>query len=165
MTLRFARRAYVLTHRPRIVVRNVVVDGIGKEGDIDRGLSIRNGSLWLSNIGENQAIVLKVWTTLTILEFLPMRNPANDVVTQDQLQITIPPGGVAPIPIEDLKIESYSDYVAVRDGRNNANLYVIGFVKYSDSIGTFRRTYFCRRFDRTTARFKPIRDPDYEYCD
>ena len=40
------------------------------------------------------------------------------------------------------------------------DLYVLGWVDYTDDAGNLRRTSFCRMFVR--GRFVPVNDPDYE---
>ncbi len=42
-------------------------------------------------------------------------------------------------------------------------VYVIGYIAYTDQLNAFRRTYFCRQFNFLTEAFVPVDDPNYEY--
>jgi len=45
------------------------------------------------------------------------------------------------------------------------NLFVFGYSKYVDAREILRRTYFCRRYDRSLGRFVDEPNPDYNYTD
>jgi hypothetical protein len=158
-----ARIAFYLTHRPRIIIRNVVIGDL--DSAISGSLNLTGGTLRLANIGETDAFILKAWHILIVLDRLPMSNPANDADAPDDLPITLPPGAVHVLQLENLTIQNLSDFRAVRGTGHDDTLFLIGWVKYRDRVATIRRTYFCHRFDAKIARFIPVEDPDYSYTD
>jgi hypothetical protein len=44
------------------------------------------------------------------------------------------------------------------------HFYVLGWIGYTDGLGIYRITAFCRRY-ANKDRFLPVDDPDYEYAD
>jgi hypothetical protein len=50
-------------------------------------------------------------------------------------------------------------------GAQPKSLYVLGWIGYTDDLGIYRITAFCRRYDIAKDRFVPVDDLDYEYAD
>jgi hypothetical protein len=44
-------------------------------------------------------------------------------------------------------------------------MWIIGQVVYRDEVGTVRVTRFCRRYNKTSGRFSPEQDQEYEGAD
>lgn len=171
--LNATRDAFTLTHRPRLIVRSVVEKGF-EEHVVN---ALKDGTFWIANVGMTDATVLRVMAQWLVAKRLPMENPVNRLVDESDR----PPERVAAGAVIERRLPAktldFEEYKALADAKELAakakglrdptakRLFLVGYVKYVDQIGTFRRTYFCRRYDAVTGRFRAVRDPDYEYAD
>ena len=81
----------------------------------------------------------------------------------EQSSTTLNPGTSAPLGIKPVTLgpSDVSDILNLKK-----DFYIVGWVRYVDSLGNSRETSFCRRLRHDKPRrFVPIDDPDYEYAD
>jgi hypothetical protein len=67
---------------------------------------------------------------------------------------------------ENSQNAGFNLYTLTQDIKINNSImgyYFFGYINYVDSIGTMRRTAFCRSIDLVTRRFTPVDDEDHEY--
>jgi hypothetical protein len=50
-------------------------------------------------------------------------------------------------------------------GLKSGELFVLGWIGYTDDIGIYKNMWFCRKYDPSKDRFRPVDDPDYEYAE
>ena len=155
-----ATKALLLTHRPKLVVRNVVIPIPG----VNANLTLEGGTLWVSNVGDTTANVLKVHAQWVIANDLPMENPANAAEVPDGPIQRLDPGEVLKVTLPTLKVKDLNEYRAFKYG-NVASAWIVGWIKYRDDANNFRRTAFCRRFHKEAERYVVQENPDYEYAD
>lgn len=156
------RHARILQHRPRLHVRNVVVD----EPKFKVGLPIR-GQFYVSNTGGSNAHVVDSYCEVFWSQGgLPMKRPyegknGNGAIADSP---TISAGESA-----RGRFESHAAFDSAMMLGNksmiSADIYVMGWIEYTDDISIRRRTAFCRRYEvrDESRRFYPVSDPDYEH--
>jgi len=162
-------KSFLLTHRPKLIVRNVVVKRPVADGNADpfyEGARVR-GQFYLQNVGDSRATITEsgcwvVWKKNDApLPGLPMERPY-----EGQNGNNPAPVGSSLLPGVTLTMVFQSDdfltHEAQRVRESNWPLYVMGWVEYKDDVGTQRRMTFCRRYDANKRRFVVEDDPDYE---
>jgi hypothetical protein len=163
-------RALNMTHRPELVVRQLVVDGISDSGHL--GSMLTDGYLVVTNIGVLPATLLWVHTEWLYAATLPIENPAFKSFDHAQAPVDMPPGYFAKLPIPDRAI-STEEYISINNmvatgsvcfGDSNGTLFLMGYVKYTDVIGP-RRTYFCFAYNTELHYFTAVDHPGYSYQD
>ena len=167
-----ARDALVMTHRPRLKVGPLTVDGIDDKGRVN--VALTNGIAYITNVGVLPATFLKCHAEWRFTETLPPNNPVREVLDRDTIPTTIAPGGVHKVTIEDRTVDT-GEYIALNNAvesflagipreqiPNNGTLYLIGYVKYSDEIGV-RRTWFAFEYDPERHFFAEVDHPIYSY--
>lgn len=173
-----ARQDQILTHRPKLIVRNVVVDGLmagvgfvpNKSGE----MKLTNCRLWITNVGLTDAVVLRTEIQWFFGSRLPMENPINaDVLNGGVTQnLTIKAGEIREINPPDYPFD-FTGFQHINNAaekipmKQQKHLWLIGYVRYQDSKGTFlRHTFFCRKYDAVRGFFKiDRRRADYSYVD
>jgi hypothetical protein len=161
-----AERTLILTQRPKLVVRNVVIEQVRPFATVQPlelfapGQHV-NGHLYVTNVGGSKATIqFYSCRGLPIQGGLPMERP-------DEGFQGIPPTVSTLESGESHRFEFSSEQVGnegplIRQGNNGWAFYVMGWIQYSDDIGTLRRTLFCRRWGVVERRLFPVKDPDYE---
>jgi hypothetical protein len=163
--------------RPKMVVRNIVIDGIQNLADsppfpFDQFV---RGHFSIINIGGTTANVNEICYQLFVGKELPMQRPyeerikANSWPSERPVIKRVQTDKIGPgeaeqiiISIPPMELESSEAWhLAKRD----ITIYFMGFIRYRDELGLKRRTDFCRRFDWDRMRFYPVADPDYEQPD
>ncbi len=160
-----AKETMLLTHRPVLIVRNIVVDGFDK-GEL--GDKLTNCRVLLANTGTTNATLIKAHAQWLYERHLPMENPVSTVHHPDQQPIVLAAGGLKTVDLGDfpLDFESHKAFFGEgAPGQTDQKVFVIGYAKYRDDLGTLRRTYFGRQFDRTKRRFVPVDHPAYEFVE
>jgi hypothetical protein len=169
-----AQAEFVASHRPKLLVRNIVVNPTrtldGRELPPFSANSVIEGQFFIANVGGSRADILDgycmvFWTR----EGLPMRRPYEGGT--DNLQtlgrtllsgqsITVLFRGDRPIDADVAQTVGHSIARGFR-------LYVMGWITYADINQDVRRTSFCREYTPTGGfsppRFLPVTDPDYEH--
>jgi hypothetical protein len=167
-----AQRMLILTQRPKLRVRNVVVRypvPIHRQPFrlFEPGQPV-SGQFYVVNIGGTVARLVEgdcrvYWTE----QGLPMDRPyegqgVETVVPSYKLEA----GQSSPITFQSRNIMGpEGDDIRVFAG--NWRLYVMGWIEYTDDLDNHRRTAFCREYRQipggSGGRFFPIDDPDYEH--
>lgn len=164
-------KTFLLTHRPKLILRNVVINrGIldGSDDPFYQGARVA-GQFYIANIGDTRATVMEsgcwvIWKkNEQPLAGLPMRRPYegkngnNPVSAETVLQ----PGESLPGIFQS---DDFLGHETQRVREANWPFYVMGWVEYTDDAGTRRRTAFCQKYD-ASKRFVAVVDPDYEHAE
>lgn len=153
-----SREAFIASHRPRIILRNVVRI---KEGELKLLYE-------LVNTGGSKATVVKSWVTLEFCDPAEVRNLRCDKHT-DLGTALFEAGQLREFtcPVDyDLRWPMYMEGQGQRPGRDPVGrLYFAGCLTYQDESGNIRRTVFRRIFDHESKSFVRTSNPDHEYAD
>lgn len=174
-----ARASIVMTHRPKVIVRNVISPeasrlfeaGAPTSEDFANAFYARldevkevTGTFQIINKGSSPVAKVRVINaTMFIGAVLPPKNPCGGHNVVAGLG-AVPPGHQAQdIPLTSVALDA-SQMLSVR--QEKTFIFAIGKVLYEDELGGVRRTGFTRRFSMQTGRFVMVKDdPDYEYVD
>jgi hypothetical protein len=160
-----ARESTNLTHRPKLVVRSVVVPGVEKltrrtpKSEPSDDLS---GQFCVTNVGAGRAILVESRGTIWVNVGLPMERP--DLPYRRDLSDRAPLESGTSLTIAFAYPPLRAELVDAIVNRK-INMYLVGVLTYRDVLGTTRETYFCRLFDYDRLRFFSVNDPDYERAD
>lgn len=176
--VQMASAEYVASHRPKLRIRNIVVDPPKSEnGQIWPLLHPGHlvcGQLFIANVGGNRADILDghclvFWNK----GGLPMRPPyegGGDNLRA--LRRTLLSGESTPVAFQSNQPMDGGGPTIGRDVIGGTNLYVMGWVTYADKNNDVRQTCFCREFrlidkDKrmlgADGRFLPVDNLDYEH--
>lgn len=179
------RQSFVLSNRPRLIIRNVVLDEpsreirSGRRAD-DEPIGQVKGRFRIANSGNGVATVKGSYRRVfnDVSQRLPMEPPYNMDFGMSCLPVgtTLQAGEaeecsfVGSGPTEDQIGEAIlgKPGPGSRTGEHwvtQLELYVLGWVDYTDELGITRGTAFCRRYERNLDRFLPVDNPDYENAD
>ena len=168
-SLKVTQRTLVHTQRPRIVVRNFYfseVRGVGGCYNTMNGLekgSFATGQFYIVNTGGTRAIVREIFCKpYNGGEALPMKRPYEGTVgIKQDMQLMAGESNVwtfnrqMPLDTADIQdLDSHAKY-----------FHVLGWIGYTDDLGIYRMTHFCRRFEPMKGRFVAVDNPDYEAAD
>lgn len=162
-------KTLVLTQRPRIIVRNFYFSELKGTGGILPPTGVQNGSLchgqfYIANSGGTNAriqeIDCRIWVDAEDGR-LPMKRPYEGQMGT-QMNKILAPGQSTPWAFSR---ERPLMHQAMNIGTGKTAIYVLGWIGYTDDLGIYRRTCFCRKYDPSTERFRPVDDPDYENAD
>jgi len=181
-----ARQSIILTHRPKLVVRNVVVRtpespyGSAPTGMFDWSTPL-GGQFYVSNVGGSMADIVEshCMAFLRYIRPLPMerpyegQNPNNPIQPGTKLVPggytlgVIPPSGTVELELDQSKSLGAPNEASAKLLSTDVNwmLYFMGWVSYRDDVGNIRTTCFCRAYDRSKGRFTALDDPDYEHAE
>jgi len=160
------RQSVILTHRPKLIVRNIILDN---ENSI---LNFGSGHGWpvegtgtarIVNVGSSTAHLI-AWSCHVLILFLLPITPPFDVKEEELFNLPIAPGEYAAVHFPTTRAEPLAAEDLLRI-RGAAGLYVLGRAVYKDDLGTVRTTSFCREWRKGYERFKPVDNPDYENAD
>lgn len=152
--VRGARQEFIAAHRPRLIVRQVSIDGgilqyfIYNVGDSPAKITQICESDWLPGNADNLSALppysdsIEVGVTLKSGQWMGRRFRSSNA---EELQFRL---GAGAIRKHDQPV-----------------ILVLGLISYEDNLGTMRNTAFLRRYDFSNGRFARIDDPDYEYQD
>jgi hypothetical protein len=163
---RIANKTLLLQFRPKLIVRNIVIDEMSNE--IPRPPLIRDGSavvgqFYISNIGETPAMITEVGCWVESSQILPMRRPYEG---KDGIELQSPkilkPSESTPWRFDSITVMDSRARMIMASEAGWA-LYVMGWIGYLDDLKIPRRTAFCRKYDPMKARFVKVDDPDYEH--
>jgi len=160
-----ARKEFISSHRPRLIVRNVTIKPPYVEGipyALGKPLQIE----WaVVNTGDTPSKIVSGNASLLVIDHLfDARTPYSD--EPDNMKgITLAPGGAYTFIMQDDRIvfENPSKWHCIIN--KEKILYFYGFITYQDDIGIERRTAFCRKYDPAVKKFVIVNDIDYEYND
>ena len=169
-SVNLARDEFVASHRPRLRVRNVVIDpmehipgwGIG---EIPIGAGLVKGSFLVANHGDTRAYVIECYSRVYVgAEVLPLARPHEEAIPHLRPREGIESGYARKYWVDQDKGVVLRNDVATEIAQDRGSkLYIMGWIVYEDSTGVRRRTAFCRKYDATRCRFYPVDDADYEH--
>lgn len=152
------RQANIIARPPRLAVVQVQTEIIGSK---------ITGKLHVINEGRSQATICR--SAIHVLvggKKLPQVHPTaggeGDPNPIKDMPKQLTAGDVFWWPFESLEIDP-AKLRSVTSKRGRASAYVVGLLKYKDTLGDFHHTLFCREFDPERGRWMPVDDPDYEY--
>ncbi|MGB6534585.1 MAG: hypothetical protein WBF58_01330 [Xanthobacteraceae bacterium] len=155
-----ANKEFVASHRPRIVLRDVHLEG-------------RTVFYILANIGGTKATIVEGWI---LAEFVPKGTPLRPLRSagNNNLKGYIFAGGEIkdldyklPGPISFAMMYPDSRRIGI-EGKppEFGNDYFTGTLIYADDLGTKRRSVFRRRWNgKSFERLTPEEERDHEYAD
>jgi hypothetical protein len=161
-----ARWQSLTSHRPRLRVRNVVVGAaIGNFNSLPfaHGSPV-SGQFYVSNIGGARATIVESHCeVLWNVNGLPMERPYEGLDGNNPLQPQVIEAGSSRVGLFMSKDTYTID--GTPGGPDGVNIFVLGWIEYTDDLSVKRRTAFCRQFLNRdgSARFYPVNDPDYEF--
>lgn len=171
-----AQAEFIATHRPRIRVRNIIVNPPqGADGRVFEPFAPGHpvsGQFFIANVGGSRADILDGYCMVFwSREGLPMRRPYEG--RDDNLQAagrTLLSGqSTTALFNSDKAIEAEASQTVGREIARGFRLYVMGWVTYADRNNDVWRTGFCHEYvpigGFSSPRFFPVNDPDYEYQD
>jgi hypothetical protein len=170
-TLAAIKRELVLTQRPRITVRNFYfskMKGTGAIYSVPSGIevgSVCSGQFYIANSGGSRACIQEIDCRVWVDEEdgpLPAKRPYEGEMGMQEKKVLL--SGQS-IPYLFSRANPLQFNTPTRLGFKSANLYVLGWIGYTDDLGIYRRMGFCRRYDTSKDRFLPVDDADYEYED
>lgn len=164
------RQELILTQRPKLRVRNIVMPELRDSHPQEVRPS---GEFYIVNIGGAPATITAVGCWVEYLPTgLPMERPYDYESPNclDPVSRKIQAGQSLLVKFADGR-PRWKNSWSIFSPIQNRPLYVLGYVEYVDDIGTPRRTSFCREYhaqgDCHTAsqekKFFPVQDIDYEY--
>jgi hypothetical protein len=166
-----ARESIILTHRPKVIVRGVViaweaiithevsVDALNKSRFDDGQLS---GFFYAVNVGNQPAKVTILEEYLSFDPKLPLERPYEAGQEQREVNIALKPGESRKLPFQPKAITIRDPKEVVLLGRP---ICAIGRLTYIDELGNRRETGFARKLSPEAGRFEAVPDPNYEYQD
>jgi hypothetical protein len=168
---RDAKESIILTHRPKVIVRSVVIPwmellnrrtplNVLNETELDQGQL--GGFFYAVNIGNQRATIRSLDEFMFFGERLPMERPYEVEVGRRELSISLRPGESCKIAFmpKAIKPDELTE-MAVYE----RPFYVMGRIFYVDDLGNSRETAFCRMIDHQRSRVVPVEDPAYEYAE
>ncbi len=163
---RLASQTLVATFRPRLLVRNVVLDVgtvVTVAGTPDKAWAVR---YTITNTGGSPAKVThlladSVYPEEGGLPAIARFRDGNAFTESFSLQ----PGQHREVTSEIPK--NVSDYVRfLRSvGQGATDLYFTGYLRFADELGLSRSYGFCRKYNPNLKRFEIVDNPDYEFAD
>jgi hypothetical protein len=165
------RQSFVLLHRPKVIVRNVVVRVPPGKQDIasiaqrlaDSVIgSVPGGEFYVVNTGDTDAEITTMHSEMLDGERLPMA-PPYEGKPGTPMRVTLPPAVHRLIAFPSEPYVRQHSMQRVEQGWEK--FWVLGWIEYIDGAGNVRRTAFCRQWSNEHGRFLPIDNPDYERAD
>ena len=162
------RKEFVASHRPKVALRTITLDDTGdwpEHGEPTPG-TLRYA---LVNSGASTAHIS--CRNFTIQVIRPMGSgdrtpnklppwPEYEIKKNNTTPLDLPPGDIE--FTENISTQSRLDWMGAEVSAQT-NVYLIGFIAYTDDAGRRFRTAFARMRNTGTGRFLPIDNSDYEY--
>lgn len=156
--IKLAREEFVVTHRPRVIVRGM---SLFDPTEIRPGVRSKI-FIAVVNVGDTRATVREIRARAYFVTDLENINVGQDF---HHLDVSgLPPllagqhgeiGLLLDQPLTESDIRQLS--------MHNQRLVVVGFVTYLDDNGSQRMSGFARCLHLRSARFLPLSDPEYEF--
>ena len=157
-TLKLAREEFNATHRPRLRIRAISVEGGHK--------TVR---VYISNVGDSGATITNIYGGV----FFDWDNKIPPMQSDKHIRVpdnsTVPPGGFCNFPIAHMP-EAVPRATVINGRRTIVTMdgatFAMATIIYSDNIGIQRRTRCGWKYDVGIEEFtKPERDDQYNYED
>ena len=153
---REARKANVIQSPPKIFVSHARFEI--KNGSI-------GGNVHIYNNGANEVesiIRSAIHVLITETSFLPAFHPTVDISDPNKIGITSMKAG--DIHWWDFKRDKPINAMeAKKIHEGGLHAYLVGMLRYEDTLGGFHDTFFCRKFHPESKRWKRVDDEEYEY--
>lgn len=165
LLLWYTRLDYLSRERPRLRVRNVLIEPLSKGKWFAKNALIK-GELWVVNNGSSRATIFSSHCQIyTSQATLPMHRPYETSQGNGFMDGTVLEAGKDDIgtftEINGLGKEG----AFIQSGAHGWKFWIMGWVEYRDELGIARYTRFCRQWNPTNQRFDAVTDPDYEHED
>ena len=165
-----ARLQVIKEHRPRLIVRNIIIASRTVRGTLFSGVHL-HGRCFVQNTGGMSATITESHLEIYGNQMgLPMespyeRNPPNNVITPGKLNI-----GKSKVCLFTCMSPFANDEEAERGRLGEFPFFVLGWIHYRDDTAqgvieeVIYRLAFCRHWDAGKRRFvREENDPDYEH--
>jgi hypothetical protein len=165
--VRLFRRELILTKRPRLRVRNVVLRQPkpihAPIPEIFARGTLVSGQFYVDNVGGTPANISDCGCWVTWFQgLLPMERPYEGENGNIPIKLKLKPGMSMPIPFCSDKTMG-EEGPLIKSGEKNWHLYVMGWIEYIDNLRIGRRTAFCREYSASEGRFIKVDNRDYEH--
>jgi len=161
------RQSLVLSHPPRVVVRNIeitprIFDFRSAPGGVTQGPVMVTGTARLFNKGGSTAYVTGWCCHVFLFDVLPMKLPFSPPESDLGLSVALPPGkfGTMPLPTGQRGPIEVAEMYQL--GCGTRGIFVMGEVIYRDEFLNIRTTSFCREWRYGDQYFKIVNNLDYE---
>ena len=153
-----AEQTFIASHRPRLTVRFMSEQGIEQVNPI-------SGRFLLFNTGDTKAKLISGYSDVVFyLGNLPAATPYEGKNGVPFVDVELLPGDSVPVIFPTVPQEQEPGEIRIMTYRNG-NIYVVGWITYSDPSGRVHRKGFAHRYNRKTQRFERETDEDYEFDD
>jgi hypothetical protein len=159
-----AKESIILTHRPKIIVRNIVIHGLeqlNRHTPMNQLSQDLTGYYTVANRGGLPCTIQSVFEGNFVGAELPMERPDRGNPGR-QLNIPVAPGESREIPFGHVVL-SVNDTIDLINGKTSE--FFIVRIRYMDTGNIIRETSACRRFNPSSNRFSREENEDYEYSD
>jgi len=162
-SIALARQEFISTHRPKLVVRELLM--LETEGTGDPGITVR---YVIANIGAGNARIVESWVEVQFsrdrrlwpLQPTDGANPIGDTLIKPGSHVFREQGSTVSM------LSLSAGRQILQSGHHPVQtVFFRGFILYLDDNLVRRRTAFCRVWNWETNRFDVVNDPDYEYAD
>lgn len=161
-----AARTLVLTQRPRIEVRTFYFSqsrGVGLP-DPPSGISeasFAEGQFYIVNTGGTRAIIKEIVCKVFIWGgILPAKRPYEGEIGSQEEKVL--EAGQSTFYLFGLMGDLIDTETSNSLRLGVQKLYVLGWIGYTDDLGIYRITHYCRRYDPSKGRFSSVDDIEYE---
>lgn len=164
-SLALTRRSLEIANRPSLLLWPLEVSGFDENGLIS-AKRLTDGELRITNTGSLDITIEFFHANWIVEAVLPTRNPALEADGTMENLIRVRPGAFHRHKLASVDVETYL-YNALNNAvessvSNGPMLFLIGYIKYRDSIG-LRRRYFAFRYDPKLHYFLTVDHPGYNY--
>jgi hypothetical protein len=169
---KLTREAFILGNRPKLVVRDVVVD------DVARLINYRHipggpssdpliGNVLTVNVGGTPANLTDEYSEVIFKRAGEPLSPGdNRFQGRPTGAMRLPPGvNTRAIGFSTPAEEPLSDTLFDDILTGEVEVFLLGWIGYRDELENYRHTSYCRKWDLTRLRFVYTDDPDYESAD
>jgi hypothetical protein len=153
-----------LTHRPRLIVRNIVIAGLenlNRKTSMNKWSQKLTGYYTVANVGGLPATIQWIGEGAWVEKVLPMKRPDQEQPGRN-VTVQLEPGESKQLNFGEIVFD-VEDACDLIDGKSRA--FFLARIRYRDLAGISRETGVCRVFDGTLQYFVRTDNTDYEYSD
>lgn len=155
-SVQLARNEFIATHRPKIIVRHVLLADHGDE------LAQRDAQVdfVIANVGDTDATITRFYVQLYIQGELNPFFPRSPEFRRSDVNLRIAPGESVAVRREcDGKAAEWSTQIIDASGA----AFIVGRIKYVGDDRIQREMGFCRQMDGRNVFWGSIENPEFEY--
>lgn len=126
------------------------------------GAPLKGRVLMINDGGTNAKIEQGSWLIVRCLEYLPQMHPIHDLpepYPNKFPDMELASGRSQVWTFEEDCFLTLEDVDGIASG--SKKLYIMGLIRYVDTIGNLHTTKFTRCYDTSQRRYLPVDDPDY----